>query len=306
VAQIGTVLSLLAFLSWGCNRAGEEADAGSEGNRSGVEAESGFVVGQVSTGPGPQSSQPIEGIEHAEVGRMLRRAIRDLPMFYDEGYTGPRIDFVVRWSIGIGTEEPPPSEGSGASAADAPYAIMVMSVRGESEASRNQFEVQGIYRSLIPPGEAPITTGWRLIAEAIDDLAQGIFFETEPRTATSTRVVELIGDSDIDRALPAIREAHRRRLQSAARALRGLVDSNELELAIGAVTALGQLGDPEAVRPLIDLISRERRELTELVLPVLGQIGTVEARRYLEMVASAHEAESIRQLASDVLQQVRP
>ena len=293
----------------GCQKTTDDARFERGHTRSASEMLAGFVIGQVTTRQTLRAEQPIDGIDGAEVGRAFRTAVRDLPMFRDEGGPGPVITFELEFGVGLGLSDPPPrgsglgtAEGTGSGA----YVVVALSANGGAARDpRYQFEVQGLYRARIRGSETALEAGHRLVGEGIADLVDGIRAEAAPRVAESEDLLALLDDTESEARLAVVREIHRRRYEPAAEPLRAHLSSPDLELVIASASALGRLQDPEAVGPLINLISREHRELTELVLPILGEIGSLEARSYLETVADAHERGRIRELARQVLEQSR-
>jgi len=297
------LLALLTVFLGACDRAEDDSPPRAHGDSSRLTT---YVLGQVATGAGPSSRRPIDALADGEVGRRFRRAVRDLAWFEEEPADGPMIDFELRWSVGMGEAEPPTGAAPAAPGADSEYVILYLHAIGEAAGSpQHQFDVQGIYRRLVPGGAAPRAIAEELVDEGIADLVEGIAYEAEPRCSDDARLSAILNEAgaESDRLLPAIREIHRRRTLPAAPALRRLLDSEDVELLLAAATALARLRDAESVSPLIDLISREHRELTENVLPLLGQIGTADAIGYLQTVADAHESPYVRRLAQEVLEE---
>ena len=302
---IPTIGFHLLFVTVACERAGEVPPEGANTSAGGNGAEvAGFVVGQVATGSGPRTGQPITVMSDADLGRRVRHAILDLQEFHEEPWDGPTVDFRLTWTIGRGTAEPPPAEqpGHGESVG---YAVLYLELTGEADRDhRFEFEVQGIYRETIAADETTERAGERLIVAGVVDMIAGLEHEVAPICSSDEDLVEMLSAEpiDVDQLLPAIRQVHRRRLQEAAPALRSLLETEDLELLLAVVSTLGRLHDAEAVEPLIELVSRRHRELTQQVLPILGEIGSLESRRYLEAVATGHESAAVRALAREVME----
>ena len=295
----------LLCASTACERAGEVSGANNTPHAAPRGAEvAGFVVGQVAAAPGPRTAQPVNVATDAEMGRRVRKQLLELTDLHEEPWDGPRIDFRLTWTLGLGSAEPPPS-GVPTIVPSTGYVVLYLELTGEvAEDHRYQFEVHGIYRERIGAGETQEQSGERLIAAGITDVVTGLEHDVAAICSSNEDLVEMLsaGPLDADRLLPVIRQVHRRQLRGAAPTLRSLLETEDLELLLGVIAALGRLRDPDAVDPLIELISRRHRELTEQVLPVLGEIGSLEARHYLETVATGHESAAVQRLAREIIE----
>jgi len=300
------VLFALGALSTACDKAGKERPAQQQ-EESTREAEvQGFTVGQIATSRGPGSQRPVNPISDADFGRQVRHAILDLAAFHEEPFPGPRVDFELIWSVGVGSAEPPPGHFGQPEETPSDYVVLYLGLLGEvADDLRFQFEVQGIYRERLAPNEAPESAALRLLNEGVAHLVTGLEFEATPFASSNLGLVALLdtAGSETERVLPVLRHIARRRIREALPQLRALLDNDDPEILLGVIAALGEMQDAEAVSPLIDLISRRHRDLTVQVLPILGEIGTVEARQYLETVATGHQAEQVRSVALEIIQE---
>lgn len=298
----------LAFLCLliGCDKAGKERSEGQQEERLRDAEVQGFTMGQIATSRGPGSQQPVNPISDADFGRRVRHAILDLDVFHEEPFGGPRVDFELIWSAGVGSAEPPPANFGQPEEALSDYVVLYLGLLGEvADDLRFQFEVQGIYRERIASNETPESAALRLLDEGLAHLVTGLEFEATPFASSDSGLVALLeaAGSETDRVLPVLRHIARRRIREALPQLRALLDNDDPEILLGVIAALGEMGDADAVSPLIDLISRRHRDLTIQVLPVLGEIGTVEARQYLETVATGHQAEQVRAVALEIIRE---
>ena len=297
--------SALFCATTACERAGEVPRDSANRSTAARGAEVvGFVVGQVAVASGPRTEQPVDVVTDAEIGRRVRQQLLELDGLHEEPWQGPRVDFRLTWTLGLGSAEPPRAE-SPTSAASTRYLVLYLDLVGEAaEDHRFEFEFHGIYRERIGDGETQLQAGERLIAEGITDVITGLDHDVTAICSSDEQLLQMLtsGPISADRLLPVIRQVHRRQLHGAAPGLRALLETEDLELLLGVIAALGRLRDAEAVDPLIELISRRHRQFTEQVLPVLGEIGSLEARRYLETVATGHESEVVQRLAREVIE----
>ncbi len=116
---------------------------------------------------------------------------------------------------------------------------------------------------------------------------------------------ELLRAKDLQRLLPAVEIAGRRKLPRTVPALIKLLDHKEQRVSDSAVGALVALGDRRAVPPLTRLSKFSDTARLARILDAIASLGGDEAVSYLEFVASGHEDEDIRFMAEEALERMK-
>lgn len=101
--------------------------------------------------------------------------------------------------------------------------------------------------------------------------------------------------------LQALVVAGDRRLRGAVPMLIRLLDSEDSDVVIRVIGALGRIRDPEALRPLGRLALAQRPELPYAALQAIADIGGDEARRVLELVVEQAPSPVVVREARDLL-----
>ena len=116
---------------------------------------------------------------------------------------------------------------------------------------------------------------------------------------------ELRKATDLQRLVPAVEIAGRRKLSETLPALIALLDHKEQTVSHSAVGALVALGDRRAVPPLTRLSKFSDTARLARILDAIASLGGDEAVSYLEFVASGHEDEDIRFMATEALERMK-
>lgn len=105
--------------------------------------------------------------------------------------------------------------------------------------------------------------------------------------------------------LQALVVAGDRRLREAVPLLIRHLDSEDSDVVMRAVGALGRIRDPAALRPLGRLALAEVPQAPHAALQAIADIGGAEARRVLEMVAEQAQSPVVVREARELLEGLR-
>lgn len=140
-----------------------------------------------------------------------------------------------------------------------------------------------------------------LAARLSEDLMKQLGARVRLAIGDDAALVSAIGGADEGLRDEAIRLAGERRVRDAVPALLVHLKSDDDTLRDRALGALAAIGDPRAVRPLTESVRfRDVRELPK-VIDAMSRIGGDEAKAWLELVATAHESQEMRDLAQKAL-----
>lgn len=142
----------------------------------------------------------------------------------------------------------------------------------------------------------------RLLDAVLDD----VIFQAGLSLASGEDLARQLAKlKDLQRLIPAVEIAGRRRLAQTVPPLIALLKHREQEVADGAVGALVALGDRRAVKPLTHLSKLSDTARLARILDAIASLGGDEAHSFLEFVASGHDDEDIRFMATEALERMK-
>lgn len=163
-----------------------------------------------------------------------------------------------------------------------------------------RFEDTAVAERTIEPGASGKTLT-DLAARLTEDLMKQLGARVRLAIGDDAALVAAIGGGDEALRDEAIRLAGERRAREAVPALLVHLKSDDNGLRDRALGALATIGDPRAVRPITESVRfRDVRELPK-VIDAMSRIGGDEAKAWLELVATGHESQEMRDLAQKAL-----
>lgn len=146
----------------------------------------------------------------------------------------------------------------------------------------------------------------KTLSGLLDAVLDDIVFQAGLARASGQELARQLGQlKDLQRLVPAVEIAARRRLPATFKPLLGLLRHSEQEVSDGAVGALVALGDRRAVKPLTRLSHLSDTARLARILDAIASLGGDEAVGYLEFLASGHDDDDIRFMATEALERMK-
>jgi hypothetical protein len=140
-----------------------------------------------------------------------------------------------------------------------------------------------------------------LVECALGQAARGLAEKQAVRRGDESAVLMALESSDPSLRQVAFATIAERELRSAVPRLLELLHSEDELVRDSAIGALVALREPRAVPALAQLAEFRDLDLMRRVIDAIGAIGGDEARAWLELVASGHEVQAVRDLAGEAL-----
>jgi hypothetical protein len=152
-------------------------------------------------------------------------------------------------------------------------------------------------------GRAPVTGNVRAdAAKAFTDAWTTAIAMRRLDTADERDMISALASSDERLQLFAVQRLGDRKSKAAVEPLTRLLNENTRpELALRAIGALINIGDPRAAEPMIELAHNKDPQFVLQVVFALGALGGPTAEGYLVTLASGHPVEAVRRGAEDAL-----
>lgn len=233
----------------------------------------------------------VPGLTPAAVEARVKKKIAASPALAMAASKGEGT-YQLRVQLGVGSD-PDHVAGGGM--------VLVCSAKGDSA-------VMGGY-TLQATTAAPLTdlAGATIAGrawEALDSVMGDVLYQASLVRATPEQLVKALAVKDVERLVAAVGVVANRKIKAAQGALVKLLHHKEQRISDRAVGALVALGDPSVVKHLTRLAKFSDTERMAKVLDAIGTLGGKEATQYLEFVATGHEDEDIRNMASEALQRM--
>ena len=184
-----------------------------------------------------------------------------------------------------------------------PVAVVACGARvpGDVDAVVLQAQAVASLGDKLAPANVNKTLG-RLLDAVLDD----IVFQAELARASGQDLARQLAQiKDLQRLVPAVEIAARRRLPATFTPLVALLKHKDIGVSDGAVGALVALGDRRAVKPLTHLSNLSDTARLARILDAIGSLGGDEAVGYLEFLASGHDDDDIRFMAAEALERMK-
>jgi hypothetical protein len=156
-----------------------------------------------------------------------------------------------------------------------------------------------------PGGPQLAAAATTLLECALDRAARSLVDKQAIRRGDAVAVLRALESDD-----PALRQVAfaviaERGMRGAVPRLLELLASRDELVRDGAIGALVALREQRAVPRLIDLAEFRDLDMMRRIIDAVGAIGGEEAAAYLDVVASGHDVQAVRELAAEALERLR-